>query len=622
MADCSPISIILVSSGSLRGDRLLFRYPYQELPCKPAISPAIVGPATADNWFERVFPFYWSHRYANVNSLPTVAEAVATNPYVLREADCSGSTSNQGLTGYTDKILATLMATKTELAGDKFELKVDNLRFVGHPTLLHQMSSFIDLSRSDGPSPRREPSPIILFNIVFVIQANVSPSLNQYYHDLSKRLALAIRHEEWRCGYLNKQAQIMRDVHDEVSAMPEDSAPASPFQHMIPRCDLARELRDVYTGLCDSGIVNIRINSWILVSFCLPHKVHNNNVDATKIEPEAVERCISAIRPYHAMLLLVDRDGLLEELPQDCSPALTRLIRIATPLKSLQCLSQDSDLALSQIFQLVSHLVYWGKATIIYPLAESNVYTLSPNAKTSVNSLLCEKFLEQFPGVCLPAVMGDFSLPLPLGEHRNPLGLPQQQAQLVQMVVWMLQHRLLVQLHTYIYLMSIDPEAAGTGSVKSQASPLLLVPDDAARNRTISGGSEAISVGSPDGGELELSSSVETYSTYSTEMGSDGMLITKDARLQRKLTESLLSDLTEGERMSVLKVPAASNPEDLRLFARLVWYFRGQHHLEEIMYYENLRRSQLLTLLDKFREVLITCQHEDAAAAVFHTKQY
>ncbi|KAI8512153.1 Nitrogen permease regulator-like 3 [Branchiostoma belcheri] len=589
---------------------------------------------------------------------------------------------------YTDKILATLMATKTELAGDKFELKVDNLRFVGHPTLLHQMSSstdlslkvdnlrFVghptllhqlssstDLSRSDGPSPRREPSPIILFNIVFVIQANVSPSLNQYYHDLSKRLALAIRHEEWRCGYLNRQAQIMRDVHDEVSAMPEgvsqimrdvhedasampegylnrqaqimrdvhdevsampeDSAPASPFQHMIPRCDLARELRDVYTGLCDLGIVNIRINSWILVSFCLPHKVHNNNVDATKIEPEAVERCISAIRPYHAMLLLVDRDVLLEELPQDCSPALTRLIRIATPLKSLQCLSQDSDLALSQIFQLVSHLVYWGKATIIYPLAESNVYTLSPNAKTSVNSLLCEKFLEQFPGVCLPAIMADFSLPLPLGEHRNPLGLPQQQAQLVQMVVWMLQHRLLVQLHTYIYLMSTEPETAGPGVVRSQVSPLLLVPDDAARNRTISGGSgEAVSLGSPDGGELELSSSVETYSTYSTEMGSDGMLITKDARLQRKLTESLLSDLTEGERLSVLKVPAASNPEDLRLFARLVWYFRGEHHLEEIMYYENLRRSQLLTLLDKFREVLITCQHEDAAAAVFHTKQY
>ena len=29
------------------------------------------------------------------------------------------------------------------------------------------------------------------------------------------------------------------------------------------------------------------------------------------------------------------------------------------------------------------------------------------------------------------------------------------------------------------------------------------------------------------------------------------------------------------------------------------------------MYAENIRRSQLLTVLDKFRDVLITSQHED-----------
>lgn len=47
------------------------------------------------------------------------------------------------------------------------------------------------------------------------------------------------------------------------------------------------------------------------------------------------------------------------------------------------------------------------------------------------------------------------------------------------------------------------------------------------------------------------------------------------------------------------------------LSCRLCPYFNGQHHLEEIMYYENVRRSQLLTLLDKFRDMLILCQHED-----------
>ena len=33
-----------------------------------------------------------------------------------------------------------------------------------------------------------------------------------------------------------------------------------------------------------------------------------------------------------------------------------------------------------QVFQLAAHLVYWGKAIIVYPLCENNVYMLSPNA--------------------------------------------------------------------------------------------------------------------------------------------------------------------------------------------------------------------------------------------------
>jgi hypothetical protein len=56
------------------------------------------------------------------------------------------------------------------------------------------------------------------------------------------------------------------------------------------------------------------------------------------------------------------------------------------------------------------------------------------------------------------------------------------------------------------------------------------------------------------------------------------------------------------------------------VFFRLCRYFSGNHHLEEIMYYENLRRNQLLTLLEKFRKVLFICQHEDPAT-VYHTPQ-
>lgn len=88
--------------------------------------------------------------------------------------------------------------------------------------------------------------------------------------------------------------------------------------------------------------------------------------------------------------------------------------------------------------------------------------------------------------------------------------------------------------------------------------------------------------------------------------------------------EELLADFSDEERTAILKIPAAANPEDLHLLARLCrqGYLRGCHHLEEIMYLENIRRSQLLQLLDKFRDVLVTCETEDPAIAMFYSHSY
>lgn len=79
--------------------------------------------------------------------------------------------------------------------------------------------------------------------------------------------------------------------------------------------------------------------------------------------------------------------------------------------------------------------------------------------------------------------------------------------------------------------------------------------------------------------------------------------------------KELLNSFDECDREAILKIPASSNFEDLNLMVRLLnaGYFKGEHHLEEIMYFENLRRSQLLQLLDKFRDVLIIYETEDPA---------
>ena len=80
--------------------------------------------------------------------------------------------------------------------------------------------------------------------------------------------------------------------------------------------------------------------------------------------------------------------------------------------------------------------------------------------------------------------------------------------------------------------------------------------------------------------------------------------------------DTLLNELKPQLKQAIVLCPASKNPDDLRLFAKLCPYFNGKHHLEEMMFYENLSRSQLLALLDKFKEVLILCQHEDPATSL------
>ncbi|XP_035939417.1 GATOR1 complex protein NPRL3 isoform X2 [Halichoerus grypus] len=591
----SPISVILVSSGS-RGNKLLFRYPFQR---------SQEHPASQTNKPRS--------RYA-VNNTGDHAD------------------DQDGDSRFSDVILATILATKSEMCGQKFELKIDNVRFVGHPTLLQHALG--QVSKTD-PSPKREAPTMILFNVVFALRANADPSVINCLHTLSRRIATVLQHEERRCQYLTREAKLILALQDEVSAVADaNDGPQSPFHHILPKCKLARDLKEAYDSLCTSGVVQLHINSWLEVSFCLPHKIHY--AAASLIPPEAIERSLKAIRPYHALLLLSDEKSLLGELPLDCSPALVRVIKTTSAVKNLQQLAQDADLALLQVFQLAAHLVYWGKAIIIYPLCENNVYMLSPNASVCLYSPLAEQFSRQFPAHDLPSVLAKFSLPVSLSEFRNPLAPPVQevmapwsslegskavvgdqpssaalglvppvlQTQLIQMVVWMLQHRLLVQLHTYVCLMASPSE--------DEPHPR---EDDVPLTARVSGRSlstpNALSFGSP------TSSDDMTLTSPSMDNSSAELLPSGDSPLNKRMTENLLASLSEHERAAILSVPAAQNPEDLRMFARLLHYFRGRHHLEEIMYNENTRRSQLLMLFDKFRSVLVVTTHEDPVIAVF-----
>ncbi|NXM43264.1 NPRL3 protein, partial [Gymnorhina tibicen] len=568
----SPISVILVSSGS-RGNKLLFRFPFQR---------GAEHPAAQDN-----------------------------KPRSRYAVNGSGDTTEDqdGDSRFSDVILATILATKSDMCGKKFELKIDNVRFVGHPTLLQHALG--QVSKTD-PSPKREMPTMILFNVVFALRANVDPSVINCLHNLSRRIAIVLQHEERRCQYLTREAKLILAIQDEVSAMSESTeGPQSPFHHILPKCKLARDLKETYDSLCTTGVVRLHINNWLEVSFCLPHKIHY--VATNFIPPEAIERSLKSIRPYHALLLLNDEKSLLNELPLDCSPALVRVIKTTSAVKNLQQLAQDADLALLQVFQLAAHLVYWGKAIIIYPLCENNVYMLSPNASVCLWHMkrLCVYPAHPCPS-SVPLIRGCTAYPLCavfllylISQMSDPPFLPLQ-TQLIQMVIWMLQHRLLIQLHTYVCLM-VPPNEE---EFRAQDEDMPFTARVGGRSLSTP---NALSFGSP------TSSDDMTLTSPSMDNSSAELIPGGDSPLNKRMTENLLASLLEHEREAILNVPAAQNPEDLRMFARLLHYFRGRHHLEEIMYNENMRRSQLLMLFDKFRSVLVVTSHEDPVISVFQS---
>lgn len=63
-------------------------------------------------------------------------------------------------------MLSTLFAVKPELCGHKFELKIENVRFIGHPTHLPHVSN-------------REQSTITMFNVVFALRVSEKRKVNR-----------------------------------------------------------------------------------------------------------------------------------------------------------------------------------------------------------------------------------------------------------------------------------------------------------------------------------------------------------------------------------------------------------------------------------------------------------
>ena len=173
-----PLCFILVKSGA-HGGKLLFKYPYNE--------------------------------HSDIDDESVHCNCAGGNPYKLTISEdllnqrehVEQSNIKQGqLHGLSDETLANLFSVSKDLCGSKFELKLNDVRFVGHP---------VSLEPDDGSSCRR--STLTMFHIVIALRADTHYSIVHCYHELSMRLGLVLYHEEIRVGYMTQQMRFLMAAH-------------------------------------------------------------------------------------------------------------------------------------------------------------------------------------------------------------------------------------------------------------------------------------------------------------------------------------------------------------------------------------------------------------------------
>ncbi|KAF2077655.1 hypothetical protein CYY_001042 [Polysphondylium violaceum] len=405
---------------------------------------------------------------------------------------------------------------------------------------------------------------ITLFNIVFVLSSTSGDVYRNKLLDSVKRismqLAAAIKHEQQRCNYIAKQVHDMLAIREQwlteqtqiensgsSSAMPN----TKPNHHVLTErilsvSKLAREIKEIYHGIKDRGSVSLRVNGWIGLH------LNVSNPDSYPIYP---------LRPYHALLIFTGEDSI--QLPSyDTSPALIKLLEAAKPTKSFRDLQLETDLTLAQIYRLASHLVHWKKARIINMMTKNNFYILTPRSQVNY-ATLSQTFSVLFPDFKLYDILQRFSTARPLAEHISKIPSSQYHTTFLAVVGWLLQHDLIVQLSTYIHLMIHTPSS----------NPAFATPSGSSSNAGSNTGSDA---------------SPLLYPTTPFPL--------------------MPSHLTPQE-MSLFE-NIDDNTKLFQLFKRLSPYFRGLHHLEEIMWRENISRDELNKILKKYKNFLVQVVHE------------
>ncbi|KAF9994304.1 Nitrogen permease regulator 3 [Entomortierella chlamydospora] len=299
--------------------------------------------------------------------------------------------------------------------------------------------------------------------------------------------------------------------------------------------------------------------------------------------------------PYHTLLLLEDPEEILKDIPLDANPTLVKLVQILVPYQ-------------------------WA---------------------------VIADFLHHFPTLSLPSILHELSTPKAFKAHIPGAGKDKEvQTVYLEMLTYLLRKDLIVQLHTYImvlvpeyikrglsaedYESILGEENSGTltptlesptiatlgqvGSAKSadfahsamkqqqqqqsMSQKQQAMPSQTYRyhNRSSTGGAQGGPNSAGAGGGMSSSFKSHTSMQLAKLFGKrqDESSILPNPGQASEVEREWMGHMCRDQPRSVAE-----------LFMRLIHYFDGQHHVEEILFREQIVAKDLKTVLSAFRDFLI-----------------
>ncbi|CAI2351268.1 unnamed protein product [Caenorhabditis sp. 36 PRJEB53466] len=318
--------------------------------------------------------------------------------------------------------LAVAFKTQEVACNDGFDMKINNQRFVGWPKLWSTRGA-----ESHSKSQ---------LSIIFALKPGCDGQTAAAYQTLSNKIGVSLVMLQDYFGFLEREDRFA----DHVEASDNPLAEFARLSFMV------QPLIDMYDEVRSRGNIHKYLIDFIELGFC--DEAHAlSRLSVVPKGRQEIDEIVRRMKPYHGILLLED----VWPTP-DANPIVAKLLSHCSPDRSILDMSTASGIPIFEVFMIIRHLLQWTRAILIFPLCNTNVYT----SATSPQNLekMAEKFAVQFgTTIHLAAGLAHFNPPRRLDTFiRSNLSL-QEQGVRAKLVVALLRHQMLMQLHEFYYIL-------------------------------------------------------------------------------------------------------------------------------------------------------------------------